>query len=137
MNYLLDTNVISELMRQKPNHSVIALLSQTDMNSLYLSVLSIGEIRKGIEKVLDPKRKQKMALWLEQEIPHKFHNRILPINLAVADRWGRLQHQTKRSLSAIDSLIAATALHHDMTLVTRNTKDFCDCAGLEVLNPWM
>lgn len=136
MNYLLDTNMISEAFQTKPNQRVQKWFHQIPNHLLYLSVLTIGEIRKGIEKATDSKKKQKLILWIENDIPRLFHNRILPITFEIADRWGRLQHQVKRPLPAIDSLLAATALHHDMTLVTRNIKDFCDCGGLEIINPW-
>ncbi len=136
MNYLLDTNVISELVSVKPNTNVIAWFEQIPTNAFYLSVLTVGEIRKGIEKVTDKKRKNALLIWLEHELIEMFRERILIISMQVADRWGRLQCQAKRTLPAIDSLIAATALHHDMALVTRNTTDFADCPGLEIINPW-
>lgn len=136
MNYLLDTNVISELVSAKPDVHVIKWINKIPSHTFFLSVLSMGEIRKGIEKINDQKRKQKILLWFEHELPRTFHTRILPITLDISDRWGRLQYQVKRPLPAIDSLLAATALHHDMTLVTRNVKDFCDCLGLEIINPW-
>lgn len=137
MNYLLDTNVLCEPLTAKPNKNVEKWFHQIPNHCLYLSVLTIGEIRKGVEKISDPKKKQKIMLWLENDILKLFHNRILPITFDISDRWGRLQYQVKRPLPAIDSLIAATALHHDMTLVTRNTKDYCDCPGLEIVNPWV
>lgn len=137
MNYLLDTNVISELVSStKPNSNVIAWFEQIPIHAFFLSVLTLGEIRKGIEKVKDNKRKKKLLIWLEHDLIEMFEERILAITAPVADRWGRLQHQVIRTLPAIDSLIAATALHYDMTLVTRNTGDFSDCSGLEVINPW-
>lgn len=136
MNYLLDTNVISELVSAKPNKNVIIWFEQIPADAFFLSVLTLGEIRKGIEKLQDNKREKKLLLWLEHDLPQMFGERILMISLQVADRWGRLQGQVKRTLPAIDSLIAATALHHDMTLVTRNVEDFSDCYGLEIINPW-
>lgn len=137
MNYLLDTNVVCEPLRSKPDGNVRKWFHQAPNHCFYLSVLTIGEIRKGVEKINDQKKKQKIMLWLENDIPQLFHNRILPITFEISDRWGRLQYQVKRPLPAIDSLLAATALHHDMTLVTRNTKDYCDCPGLEIVNPWV
>lgn len=136
MNYLIDTNVISELVNHKPNLQVTRWFQLIPIQTIFLSVLTTGEIRKGIEKVKDLKRKKKLLMWLEQDLPALFHLRILPISIEVADRWGRLQAETKRTLPAIDSLIAATALHHDMTLVTRNTADFIHCPGIQCLNPW-
>jgi len=136
MKYLLDTNIVSELVSAKPNAKVIKWFNLIPTSAFYLSVLTLGEIRKGIEKVNDQRRKHKLLIWLEHELVDQFDHRILPISLEVADRWGRLLSQTNRTLPAIDGLLAATALHHDMTLVTRNVGDFLDCANLEIINPW-
>lgn len=136
MNYLIDTNIISELVCAKPNKSVISWFNQIPAETVYLSVLTIGEIRKGIEKLNDSKRRHQLLLWLEHELPKMFDMRILSISTEVADRWGRLLSQSARTLPAIDSLIAATALHHDMVLVTRNIADYTDCQNLELINPW-
>ncbi len=136
MSYLVDTNVLSELVRVKPNAQVVKWFAKLPINSIFLSVLTLGEIRKGIETVSDHKRKEKLRSWLEHELPDAFSQRILAITLDVADRWGRLQGEMKRPLPAIDSLIAATALHHDLALVTRNSGDF-EYPGLEVINPWL
>jgi len=100
-----------------------------------VSVLTLGELRKGIERLADKKRKEKLRLWLEHELPAWFEGRVLPVNLAVAERWGRLLAEMGRPVPAIDSLLAATALHYELRLVTRNTGDF-DYPGLEVINPW-
>ncbi len=135
MSYLLDTNVLSELVRPKPNASVISWFSSVPDESLYISALTIGEIRKGVEGVPDARRKEKLRVWLEHELPEWFGKRVLSIDGDVAERWGRLQAQAKRPVPAIDSLLAATALHHELRMVTRNEKDF-DYQGLEVINPW-
>jgi predicted nucleic acid-binding protein len=135
MSYLLDTNVLSELVRPKPNKEVIKWFHEVPDNALYLSVLTLGEIRKGIENIRENHRKQKLKLWLEHELPEWFENRILSIDNFVADRWGRLEKQAKRTLPVIDSLIAATALHYDLAIVTRNESDFKGFS-LEVINPW-
>ena len=136
MNYLIDTNVISELVNPKPNPNVIAWFTHIPTESTFLSVITIGEIRKGVEKIKDNKKKSRLLMWLEHELLKIFDERILDISIHIADRWGRLQCQVTRTLPAIDSLLAATALHFDMTLVTRNTDDFSDCPGLELINPW-
>lgn len=136
MNYLLDTNVICELVSLKPSQQVIEWFQPIPADALFLSVLTLGEIRKGVEKIKDLPRKRKLLLWLEHDLVKLFDERILAISLEVADRWGRLQAEVTRTLPAIDSLIAATALHHDLTLVTRNTQDFVDCPGLDIINPW-
>lgn len=135
MSYLIDTNVLSELRRKSPDPGVVAWFSQRPPATLHLSVLTLGEIRKGIEGVGDEVRKQSLIDWLETDLPTFFTGRILDVNGAVADRWGRLVAAAGRPLPTIDSLLAATALEHDLVLVTRNTKDF---AGLpvEVFNPW-
>lgn len=135
MSYLIDTNVLSELRRKQPDPHVVAWLQARPRQSLFLSVLTLGEIRKGLERVEDPARKQFLLDWLEVELPNYFVGRVLAIDANTADRWGRLMAQAGRPLPAIDALLAATALQHDLTLVTRNTKDF---AGLEVrlINPW-
>ena len=135
MSYLIDTNVLSELRRKSPDPGVVTWFSQRPPATLHLSVLTLGEIRKGIEGVGDEVRKQSLIDWLETDLPTFFTGRILDVNGAVADRWGRLVAAAGRPLPTIDSLLAATALEHDLVLVTRNTKDF---AGLpvEVFNPW-
>lgn len=135
MSYLLDTNVIAELLKANPNEKVQKWIVSVPDDSLYLSVLTLGEIRKGLEKVVDNNRKAKLKIWLEHQLPDWFGHRILFIDRDVADRWGRLQAEIQRSLPAIDSLIAATALHYDLCLVTRNMTDF-DYPALEVINPW-
>ena len=135
MSYLIDTNVLSELRRKAPDPRVVAWLQARPRQSLFLSVLTLGEIREGLERVPEPARKQALLDWLEVELPNYFVGRVLTIDAATADRWGRLMAQAARPLPAIDALLAATALHNDLALVTRNTKDF---AGLDVplINPW-
>lgn len=135
MSYLLDTNVVFELVRPKPDAAVLEWFATTPDNALFLSVLTLGEIRKGVEKLTDAQRREKLRIWLEHDLLGWFGQRILPIGPEVADHWGRLLAQVGRPLPAIDSLLAATALHHDLRLVTRNTRDF-DYAGLEIINPW-
>ncbi len=135
MSYLIDTNVLSELRRKQPAPNVAAWMQARPRSSLYLSVLTLGEIRKGLERVDDAARKQSLLDWLEVELPHYFVGRLLDIDAATADRWGRLMAQASRPLPAIDGLLAAIALQHDLTLVTRNGKDFAHL-GLRLINPW-
>ncbi len=135
MSYLLDTNVISELVRPKPAKAVLAWFENVPSEALHISVLTLGEIRKGVEHMPDGTRREKLRLWLEHELADWFGNRILPVDIAVADRWGRLVAQMGRLVPSIDSLLAATAMHHELRLVTRNQKDF-NYPGLEVINPW-
>lgn len=136
MSYLVDTNVISELRRREPDPNVVEWFEQRPSTALFLSVLTLGEIRKGIELVTEGKRKLRLLDWLEVELPKFFAGRTLPVDLAVADRWGRLQADAGRPLPAIDSLMAATALHHGLRVVTRNARDFA-YPGLAVINPWL
>lgn len=135
MNYLIDTNVISELIKTKQDGQVLQWFEAVTHKNLYLSVLTIGEIRKGIGKIADVRRKEKVRIWLDQELTGWFADRILPIDQQVANKWGLIQSELNRVLPAIDSLIAATALHFDLILVTRNVKDF-NYSGLEVINPF-
>lgn len=136
MSYLIDTNVLSELRRKVPNPGVVEWFSRRPATTLHVSVLTLGEIRKGIEGIGDEARRQAMVDWLETDLRAFFTGRILPIDSAVADRWGRLVAAAGRPLPAIDSLLAATALTNDLVLVSRNIKDF---AGLPVqlFNPWV
>lgn len=136
MSYLIDTNVISELTRSKPNKAVIEWFHKISSHQLYLSVLTLGELRKGIEQVTDKSKKMKLHFWLENELPAWFGHRMLTIDQPVADRWGRLLAEMSRPLPAIDSLIAATALHYDFCLVTRNVKDF-KYPSLQVIDPFI
>ena len=135
MSYLLDTNVISELVRPKPDKNVLKWFVHMPDDALYLSVLTLGEIRKGVERLSDSSRREKLRLWLEHDLRNWFGSRILPIGPEVADRWGRLLADTGRPVSSIDSLLAATALHHELRLVSRSVRDF-DYPGVEVINPW-
>jgi predicted nucleic acid-binding protein len=135
VSYLVDTNVLSELRRPRPNAAVVAWFADRPVATLYLSVLTLGEIRKGVDAVAGATRRQRLVDWLQLELPAFFAGRLLPIDAAVADRWGRLQAAAGHPLPAVDSLLAATALTHDLVLVTRNVRDF---AGLpvQVFNPW-
>lgn len=135
MSYLVDTNVLSELRRKQPDARVVTWVQQRPRQSLYLSVLSLGEIRKGIAGVADAAFRQKLTDWLEVELSNYFLGRLLSIDAQVADRWGRIQAEAGRTLPVIDGLLAATALQHDLTLVTRNTKDF-EGLGVQIVNPW-
>lgn len=135
MSFLIDTCAISELVRPAPNPRVVGWFAAAPQDGLYLSVLTLGEIRNGVMGLKESQRRNKIAMWLEHELPAWFDRRLLSIDAGVADEWGRLSGQIKRDLPAIDGLIAATAIHHRLTVVTRNTKDFSS-TGVEVLNPW-
>ena len=136
--FLLDTNCISELVRPKPEPRVLEWMEAADETMLYLSVLTMGEIRKGLAGLAQGKRRTLLETWLEVELQARFSGRIVPIDAAIANRWGQLAADAKRvgkPLSIIDGLLAATALHHDLTVVSRNTSDFTN-THVQVLNPW-
>ena len=136
--FLLDTNIISELVKRKPEPKVTTWIDATDENLLYLSVLTLGEIRKGIALLPDASRRVVLEAWLDSDLILRFDGRILPIDRAVADRWGRLAADAaaaKSLLPVIDGLLAATAIDQNLTLVTRNTKDIA-VTGVPVFNPW-
>lgn len=135
---LLDTNVLSEIRRPAPDTRVIGWLDAVDEDRVFISAASIAELKRGIE-LMDPgRRRTALAAWLNHDLPMRFADRILTIDLAVAERWGELMAASHRSgvaLSVMDGFFAATALVHDLTLVTRNVKDFV-ATGTRLFNPW-
>jgi len=136
--FLLDTNVISELVKSKPDPGVTHWIEATNESLLHLSVLTLGEIRKGISSLSDARRRATIEAWLDRDLVLRFFGRVLPIDHAVADRWGRLAGSAaaRRSpLPVIDGLLAATALHYDLTLVTRDTKPL-EAARIPFFDPW-
>ncbi len=135
MSYLIDTNAISELLRARPERRVTEWFDRAAPESLHISVLSLGELRKGVESLPAGVRRERIGAWLEVELPAWFEDRVLPIDAGVADLWGRLLGRIGRPVAAVDSLIAATALKHRLRLVTRNVEDF-RFSGLEVVDPW-
>lgn len=138
MSYLLDTNVISELVAKQPNPNVIRWIDGLEPNSVYLSVITIGELRKGIEKLPESRRKDALRAWLNDDLLVRFSGHILELDIPVMLKWGELigqLEQTGNPLPALDSLIAALALYHQCTLVTRNEDDFRG-TGITLLNPW-
>ena len=138
MNYLLDTNVISELIVKQPNPGVIEWIDRLDPNHVFLSVITIGELNKGIERMSASVRKDALRDWLTTDLLTRFSGRILTLDVEVMLTWGMLTGQLERigrPLSALDSLIAALALHHNYILATRNERDFKD-TGVNLINPW-
>jgi len=138
MNYVLDTNVIFELISKQPNKKVVEWLDYLDPNRIYLSVITIGEIRKGIEKLPPSKRRERVEEWLEADLLLRFQGRILEITAEVMLIWGEITGRLEnegRPITAIDSLIAAIALQGDYCLVTRNEHDF-QHTGVTIINPW-
>ncbi len=136
--YLLDTNCISEVVRPNPEPRVLSWLEATDERLLYLSVLTLGEIRKAVAGLPQSKRRRRLESWLELELQARFSGRVLPIDAAIADRWGILTVEAKQKglgIATIDGLLAATALHFNLTLVSRNVNDFANTPVL-LLDPW-
>ena len=138
MKYLLDTCVISELISRQPNQRVVDWIDGVDPAQLYLSVITIGEIQKGIEKLSDSPRKAELREWLQQNLLVRFRSLILPLDLDTMLVWGTATGKLARQgtpLPAIDSLIAALAIRYDLTLVTRNVADF-QRTQIRIFNPW-
>jgi predicted nucleic acid-binding protein len=138
VNLLLDTNVLSEPQRPAPDLKVLSWLDAVDEDRVFISVASIAELRRGIALMDDGRRRAALAAWLADDLPARFAERILAIDHAVAERWGDLMAQSRRSgvaLSVLDGFFAATALTNDLTLVTRNVRDFAPF-GVTLFNPW-
>lgn len=136
--FLVDTNVVSELIKPTPEPRVVSWMNATDESLLFLSVLTIGEIRKGINSLPLGHKRALLESWIGNDLALRFAQRILPIDFEIAERWGLLSAQAKAAgvlLPVIDGLIAATAMHHNLTLVTRNTRDV-RMEGVNVFNPW-
>ena len=136
--YLVDTNVPSELTHEKPDVSVELFLSKAGKDSLFLSVLTIGEICKGIASLPPSQKRTGLQYWLDNTVRSWFSGRILPVTEVIAERWGNLSATAKQrgmTLAVVDGIIAATALEHNFTVVTRNVKDFAGL-GVEIFNPW-
>jgi len=138
MTYLLDTCLISELVAKQPNQKVLDWLNAQVPETLYLSVITIGEIAKGISKMTASKRKESLTTWLNKTLPNRFEHRILSLDFSTMLLWGNLigqLEQNGRPLPAMDSLIAAIALQNSLSLVTRNENDFAG-TGVVIVNPW-
>jgi predicted nucleic acid-binding protein len=136
VKYLLDTNVLSEMQKSNCNPGVENFTDKILLEDMVISVISIGEIAFGMEKLPEGKKKSTLSHWLNNQIPQQFEDRIINIDTDVMMEWGRICARAKKTLSPIDSLIAATVLAHRMTLVTRNTRDFTAVEGLSLINPW-
>jgi predicted nucleic acid-binding protein len=138
MPWLLDTNVLSELRRPRPEPKVVAFVSAQPLDQLYISAVTLAEIRFGIEFVADPNRRVALNDWLTQRVRPMFEGRVLPITEDIMLRWRLLVEEGRRTgytFSQPDLIIAATAIHHGLTVVTRDRKDY-DKAGVPVLDPW-
>jgi tRNA(fMet)-specific endonuclease VapC len=139
MKYLLDTCVLSELVTKQPDPKVVEFVDSLDPDDVYLSVITIGEIVKGIEKLPNSRRKQELHAWLKEDLLSRFQGKIIPIDEDVIVAWGILTARVEaagKPMPAIDSLIAATAQENRLALVTRNMDDF-SASGVELVNPWV
>lgn len=138
MRLLLDTNVLSEVTRPAPDARVLNWLDGLDEDRSFISVVSIAEIRRGVALMDEGRKREALAEWLARDLPQRFEQRVLPVDEPVALAWGDLMGLAKRrgrGLSSMDGLIAATAIARELTLATRNTKDF-EGFGLELFDPW-
>ncbi len=138
MNYLLDTCLISELSKSKPEKKVIDWVLSENETGFYVSVLIFGELHKGIEKLPESKKKEELRIWIEGELKDRFQNRIIGIDMRVSILWGRIQciaEKKGKPMPAIDALIAATGIAHDLVVVTRNVSDM-EQSGVRLFNPW-
>jgi toxin FitB len=139
MNYLLDTCLISELSKLKPNEKVVDWVLSENETNFYVSVLTFGELHKGVQKLPASKKKEELQVWIEDELKNRFQNRIIGIDMRVSILWGKIQcfaEKKGKPMPAIDSLIAATGIAYELTVVTRNVTDM-EQSGVKLLNPWL
>jgi toxin FitB len=139
MNYLLDTCLISELSKVKPNEKVVDWVLSENETSFYVSVLTFGELHKGVQKLPESKKKEELQVWIEDELKNRFQNRIIGIDMRVSILWGKIQcfaEKKRKPMPAIDALIAATGIAYELTVVTRNVTDM-EQSGVKLLNPWL
>lgn len=138
MNFLLDTNVVSEWVKPRPTPAVAKWLAVADEDRVFLSVITIAELRFGLETIPAGARRELLEHWLKDDLPIRFEGRILDVSVVVADAWGILMARSRHSGAApgaVDGFIAATAMVHGLTIVTRNTRDFA-ALGIPLVNPW-
>ena len=138
MNFLLDTNVVSEWTKPRPDPGVVDWLADADEDRIFISVVTLAELRHGIERLAPGARRDRLDVWLTQEVPLRFEERLLDVDAETANMWGRIMARGQavgRPPSAMDAFIAAVTLRHDMTLITRNVSDF-ETLGVRYLNPW-
>jgi predicted nucleic acid-binding protein len=138
VTYLLDTNVVSEWVKPRPNGNVIAWLAEASEDEIFISVCTFAELRFGVASMARGKRRDHLDEWLRSDLPVRFDRRIVGIDVSIAVAWGDIQARARkkgRPVGPMDGLIAATAEVHEMTIVTRNTKHF-EAVGVPLLNPW-
>lgn len=138
MRLLLDTNILSEVTKPRPNETVLNWLHGLDEDHTFISIVSIAEIRRGVALMDSGRKHDALNEWLTYDLPQRFKNRIIPVEELVARAWGDLMALAKRSgrgLASMDGLIGATAVAHQLTLATRNAKDF-EGFGIDIIDPW-
>jgi toxin FitB len=138
MNFLLDTNAISEWVKPQPDPGIAAWLDEVDEDRTYLSVITLGELRKGVDRLPGGRRRDRLDQWLISELPERFGDRALAVDAAIADQWGRLLARAEKTgtpAGGVDALIAATATVHSLQIVTRNVRHFRHM-GVSVISPW-
>lgn len=138
MSFLLDTNVVSELIARRPDPNVVHWVEGQDTETVFLSVITVGELNRGIQRLPDSRRKKAISNWLNGDLLVRFGDRILPLDVPVMMTWGALVARMEaggRLIPAIDSLLAATALEHGLIVATRNVHDF-EATGVSIINPW-
>lgn len=136
--YLLDTAAVSEWAKPRPDPGVVRWLAEVDEDRTHLSVITLGELRQGVQLLPAGRRRSQLAAWLEGSLPHRFEGRVLPVGAEITDVWGRLSARLRRqgrTVGAVDLLIAATAQCHKLRVVTRNVADF-EPTGVAVVSPW-
>jgi predicted nucleic acid-binding protein len=139
LSFLLDTDVISEWVSPQPHAGVIRWLAEADEDRVFISVISIAEVRRGLARMLEGARRDRIAVWMREDLSGRFEGRILPVDLAMAQEQGVTIEKARScgiAVGVMDALLVATARAHDLTLVTRNTKDFAGL-GLRLIDPWM
>lgn len=138
MSYLLDTNVLSEFRRPQPDAKVLGWLARIDEDRTFVSVITLAEIRRGVNLMAPGRRREALFDWLANELPDRFSGRILGVSMAVAAHWADLMAEGQRrglSIATLDAFLGATALAHDLVIVTRNVRHFAPL-GLPHFNPW-
>jgi predicted nucleic acid-binding protein len=138
MSFLLDTNVVSELIARRPDPNVIHWVEGQDTETVFLSVITVGELNRGIQRLPDSRRKKALANWLTGDLLVRFDDRVLPLDVPVMMTWGGLVARMEadgQQIPAIDSLLAATAAQHGLVMATRNVRDFKP-TGISIINPW-
>lgn len=139
MTFLLDTNVVSEWSKPRPDPAVVRWLDAVDEDRVYLSVVTLGELREGVDRLPAGRRRDRLHMWLVDDLRARFDGHLLPVDDVVADRWGALRAAaggTGRTLPVVDALIAATALVHSLVVVTRNVRDLRGL-GVQIVDPWL